>query len=318
MKCIAGIDISKSHLDVCIGDGPIRQFDADHAGRMDLVRLLFEAGISTVVVEATGGLERPLLLDLQASGLDARCINPRRVRQFAQAAGRLAKTDAIDARVLREYGMTMKLPAPPQISERRIRLQELLARRDQLMAARTAEMNRRQQVLDSDVQSSIDACLDVLNNQVEQIEVMLTQLIEGDAVQAGLGRVLNDVKGVGPQTINAMLIRMPELGFVSRTKIAALAGVAPMNNDSGSLRGKRTIKGGRGEVRRVLYMAAVVSIRHNDRIRPYFEGLRARGKTFKVAIVACMRKLLVYLNALAREYYACLVTTVDPAASPPS
>jgi transposase len=306
MHSIAGIDIAKLHLDVCVEEGCVEQFNTDAAGYRQLVKLLHRTGIDIVVFEATGGLERPLKLILKDAGIQYRCINPRRIRQFAQAKGLLAKTDVLDAQAIRAYGIAIDPPDRGATSARMIELEELLSRRDQLMEMRTAEMNRSQQVLSQAIKASIDRCLERLKAEVKEIERTLNRLIGENEIQAGLAKVLKEVTSVGPQTAMSLLVRMPELGRVSRTQISALGGMAPMNSDSGAFRGQRRIQGGRAKVRRVLYMAALVGIRCNETLRDYHQGLIARGKPFKVAIVASMRKLLVHLNALARNYYESL------------
>lgn len=315
MQCIAGVDISKSHLDICCDGQSIRRFQASE--QLEVVAFLQDQGVDLVIFEATGGLERPLMLSLQDARIEYRCINPRRIRQFAQSAGLLAKTDALDALIIHQYGVTMEPPARLQRDRRMIELDELLARRDQLMTMCSAERTRRGQAESPEIQASIDAVVKLLRVQIRSIEKQLDARLAEDERQVGLGRALSAVFGVGEQLVRSLLIRVPELGLLDRSAISALVGVAPMNNDSGSFRGVRRIKGGRPAVRRVLYMATTVAVRRDGELKSFYDGLRTRGKPFKVAIVACMRKLLIHLNSIARAYYFDSRSPAVSVASPP-
>lgn len=316
MHAIAGIDIAKTHLDVCAHDGTTRRFRADDVGRQELIEFLTERTVEVVVFEATGGLEREIQIDLQRVGISYRCINPRRIRQFAQAAGLLAKTDALDAAVIRQFGITMNPPPQLPTSERMIELEELMARRDQLVQVQHAERCRLKQALSRHVQSSANRIIELVSNEIVAVEEAIEARLDEDASQRELGNALSEVHGVGSQTIRTMLVRVPELGQVTRQQISALIGVAPMNNDSGTFRGQRRIKGGRSPVRRVLYMAALSAVRVDGHLRSHYTQLRERGKPFKVAIVACMRKLLIHLNSIARAHYGATSPAVSVTSSP--
>lgn len=298
---VVGIDVSKAALDVAEGSGPVVRFGNTPAGHRALARRLARARPARIVMEATGGYERAVLRHLADRGLPAIRVNPRQVRDFARATGVLAKTDAIDARVLARFAAAVEpahrpLPAPEQE-----RLGALQARRAQLVAMRTAEMNRLEQTTDALITRTINAVIRALDKQIELIEAESRQVIDQHARLQRLYDILTSVPGVGPVTAAVLMGDMPELGTLSRQAAAALAGLAPYHDESGTHRGKRRIRGGRAQVRTVLYMATLTALRCNPAIAEDFQRLTADGKPHKVAMTACMRKLLTILNALVRD-----------------
>lgn len=302
---VVGIDIAKETFDVAIGvTGSITSFPNDDSGHEALLAQLKEHTVDLIVMEATGGLELPLACALQAAGFVVTIINPRQARDFAKAMGRLAKTDRIDAQVLAELAHVLSrhpererfvrpLPTPEQQ-----KLSALVARRRQLVTMLTAE---RQRLSSSHaaIRKSIEAIILAIRAQIDEVEGELAQHISSH--HANLAQQLASVRGIGSTTVATLIADLPELGRLSRRRISALVGVAPFNRDSGQSRGKRTIFGGRSQVRRGLYMATLVAIRFNKVIKHFYNRLVAAGKPKKVAIVACMRKLLTILNAIARS-----------------
>jgi len=302
---VIGIDIAKRTFDAAFGvAGTIESFPNDDAGHDALAAKLAGVAVDLIVMEATGGLERDLACALQACGFAVAVINPRQARDFAKAMGYLAKTDRIDARALAELAQVLArhperdrfisvLPTPEQQV-----LQALVARRRQLVAMHVAE-HQRLSVSHQAARKSIEALIQAIRAQLDEVEAELARHIETH--HANLARQLASVRGVGPATVATLIADVPELGKLSRREISALIGVAPFNRDSGQMRGKRTIFGGRGQVRRSLYMAALAAIRFNPVIRTFYDRLVLAGKPKKIALVACMRKLLTILNAMVRS-----------------
>ena len=227
-------------------------------------------------------------------------VNPRQVRDFAKALGVLAKTDALDARVLARFGADVRPETRPLPDEQTRQLQELLARRAQLVVMRTAESNRLAPATAKPVHSSVLATLEFLDQQLQKLDDELAERLQAAPLWKAKQDLLKSVPGAGELTARTLIAALPELGTCSRQKIAALVGLAPLNDDSGKHRGTRFIRGGRAVVRRVLYMAALVAVRHNPVVKMHYQKLRAAGKKAKVALVACMHKLLTILNALVR------------------
>ena len=252
-------------------------------------------------MEATGGYEALIASTLLTQGLPAAIVNPRRVRDFARAMGRLAKTDSIDAYVLARFAQKMQpeIRSLPREKERFIK--ELVSRRLQLIDVRTAEKNRLNKAVSPQVKKSIQLIIDTVNQQIREIEKQLDDEIKGDPELHEKDHLIQSVPGVGPQTSRMLLAALPELGRLSGKQIASLVGVAPFNRDSGKMRGKRMVAGGRTSVRNLLYMAALVASRHNKIIKEFYSRLRNSGKKAKVAIVACIRKLVVILNAMLKN-----------------
>lgn len=297
---VIGIDVSKDQLDVATPDGA-RQWPNTPDGHRQLVEQLAQWPLEAIVLEATGGYERAVVAELAAAELPVVVVNPRQVRDFARATGQLAKTDAIDAKILAQFGKAVRPEQRPLPSEKQLELQQQLARRRQLVGMLTAEKNRSQQATDRLVRKTIDAVRTTLEKQRDRLDDQLQRTLEETPAWREKEDLLRSVPGVGPQTALALLADLPELGTCSRQQIAALVGVAPMNRDSGKRRGQRVTWGGRASVRSALYMATLVATRHNPVIRAHYQHLQKVGKRKKVALVACMRKLLCMLNAILRE-----------------
>jgi len=296
-----GIDVSKEWLDVAFLEGPSQRVSNDPQGLQALLKKFQDLVVERVVLEATGGYERLVVATLAAAELPVVVVNPRQVRDFAKATGKLAKTDRIDARVLAAFAHAVRPPVRELPGESGQKLQETLARRSQLIDMRTMESNRLKQARDKRVQADVQAVIAFLNKRLKDIDDDLDQLIRESPAWQEKVDLLKTVPGVGPQTARTLVAELPELGDCSRQAIAALVGVAPMNRDSGKQRGKRMIIGGRGRVRTALYMATLSATKHNPIIRHYYQKLRSAGKPFKVAMVASLRKLLTILNAIVRE-----------------
>jgi len=301
--CFVGVDVAKDSLEVAVAQGTTCRFPNSPRGVAQLVQYLQQQPASDylVVVEATGGYERELLLQLQGAGVPVVRVNPRQARRFAQGVGYQAKTDRLDAQLLRLMGERLPLSVRPLPDEKRMQLQELLARRDQLAKALTAEANRLQQARCRQVQQSIRRVHTYLQKELQRVERQLDQALQQCPEYHEKLRLLRSVPGVGPQLARRLVVSCPELGQTTRREAASLVGVAPVARDSGRQRGKRCVAGGRASVRRVLYMAALVGARYNPVLRRLYQRLRSRGKPAKVALVACMRKLLVILNAILRD-----------------
>jgi len=297
-----GIDVSKETLDVDFAPSrePLR-FPNTLVGHAGLVKKLSGMEICLIVIEATGGYERAIVAELAAAGLPVVVINPRQVRDFARAQGRLAKTDQLDAAVLADFGLAIQPPQRPLPDAEILQMQEKLARRRQVVEMITAETNRLEHATAAAVRRSINAVLKLLRRQLQQIEDDLDQTIRHSAVWQEKADLLRNVPGIGAQTSRTLVVQLPELGQCSRQQIAALVGVAPMNRDSGTFRGRRTIRGGRAEVRACLYMATLAATRCNAKIRTHYQHLLAAGKPKKLALTASMRKLLTILNAILRD-----------------
>lgn len=299
----AGIDVSKLHLDVCVG-GAQRRVPNDAHGWNELTAMLQAAQVDLVVVEATGGYERGVVCALQSVGVCVARLNPRQARDFAKSMGVLAKTDQVDARVLRDFADVLARHAErsryitPMVDRAREQLAELMTRRRQLVDMHVAERNRLEHA-GPRAARSITSVLKLLDKQIAAIDAHIDDHM--DQHFKAQRHLLDSVKGVGPVTILTLTAALPELGQLGRRQIAKLVGVAPLSDDSGGRSGKRRTWGGRSEVRSVVYMAAIVAMRHNPVIREFYERLLKAGKPKKVAIVACMRKLLTILNAMLRD-----------------
>ena len=296
----AGLDVSKDYLDVAVTGGLHRRFAYDPEGINLLIGELLPLRPELVVVEATGGYEHAVAAEFTTAGLAVAVVNPRQVRDFARATGRLAKTDRLDAEVLALFAERVR-PEPRPLPEPAAReLAALVLRRRQLTEMLTAERNRLRSAVGV-AREDVAVHVAFLEGRLRGVDGVLRAAIEASPVWREREQLLRSVPGVGPAVSATLLAELPELGRLTRRQIAALVGVAPLNYDSGSMRGRRMIWGGRITVRNALYMAALVAVRHNEVLRPHYEGLLARGKAKKVALVACMRKLLVWLNAMARD-----------------
>lgn len=299
-----GIDVAKGHLDIAFGVTAAPERIAYTAEALKtLVARLQALPAAQVIVEATGGLEMRLLTELWLAHIAVARINPQRVREFAKASGRLAKTDQLDARLLVQFGAALQPAATALPSADAQTLAALVSRRRQVVDMRTMEHNRRLNAPPT-LHERIDKHLAWLDEEIAALEQEISDFIQRTPAWAEKDAMLQSVPGIGPVTARTLLAEMPELGTIDRKKIAALVGVAPFNHDSGRLRGKRFVQGGRHAVRSVLYMAALSATRFNPTIRTFYEHLLAAGKDKKLAIVACMRKLLTILNAMLRDKQA--------------
>jgi len=296
-----GIDIAKDTLELA---GPRLRLAVPNTAEGHAQLLAAARALGTPVhfiCEATGGYERRLVASLLAQDCAVSVLNPARVRQFAKATGRLAKTDRIDAKLLADYGRTLQPPPEPKPEPGLTELTDVVRRRTQLAELLGLQRTQRQQLQDAGLIAQLDRLIALLEQQIAALEQRLDQIIDQDR---GLGPRLQrlcQVEGVGKTTAISLLAELPELGRLNRTRIAALAGLAPFNRDSGGATGPRHIRGGRAHVRRALYMAALTATRCNPVLGPFYRQLRARGKGHRVAITAVMRKLLVHLNHLARS-----------------
>ena len=296
VKRYVGIDVAKAQLDVAIGpNGERLAVDNDERGISTLLKRLEPADL--VIIEATGGLEVPVASALATAGIGVAVVNPRQVRDFARATGQLAKTDALDAQVLVRFGAAVKPQVRALPDAQAQALEALVNRRRQLVEMLTAEKNRRANS-PKVIHKSIDEHIRWLEKRLAGFDDELAGLVRATPIWRARDELLRSVPRVGPVLATTLLAHLPELGALNRKQIAALAGLAPFNRDSGKLRGSRCIWGGRAQVRRVLYMAVVSAVRSNPVIKNFYTQLRARGKYPKSALTACMRKLLVILNAM--------------------
>jgi len=297
-----GIDVAKDKLDVFVdATGDLFSIANEPKAIAALAKKLQVLSPQVIVIEHSGGYERRAAIDLMDAGLPVALINPRQTRNFAKATNQFAKNDALDAHVLAAFGRACQPQLTPRPPENRLLLDELVTRRRQLVEFRAAEQTRLQQARAADIQRSIQKLIRDLTRMIDKLDGQIATLIDDDQDWRGKARQLQSVTGVGPVVASTLLAEMPELGKANRQQIAALAGLAPFDRESGTWKGKRRCIGGRARVRSVLYMAAVTAVRHNPIIRALHQRLAAKGKPFKVVIVACMRKLLVILNALLKN-----------------
>lgn len=296
-----GIDVSKDHLDVAARplDETWRVANTD-LGIATLVKRLAKLQPALVVLEATGRLESAAVSALAVAGIPLAIVNPRQVRDFARSTGKLAKTDKLDAQILARFADAVRPEPRPLPDETQQRIDALLVRRRQLLGMVTAERNRRRRA-PTLTRAEIDEHLAWLQVRVEAIEDELNKTIRSSPLWRDKVALLRSVPGVGPMLAATIVAQLPELGVLTHKEIAALVGVAPLNRDSGHWRGKRTIWGGRPQVRAALYMSALVATQFNPLIRPFYLRLLATGKPKKLALTACMRKLLIILNAIAHR-----------------
>jgi transposase len=296
-----GVDVSKARLDVAVRpSGELSSVTYDANGITTVLAQLRQVRPALIVMEATGGLEQPLLRALLDAALPVIVVNPRQVRDFAKAPGQLAKTDTLDAQVLARFAEVIR-PALRVIPDAPTQeLAALLARRRQVLAMQQAEQNRLDRAFDR-VRKRIAAHVHWLSDERARLDEELDDMIQRSPVWRAREELLQSVPGIGPVMSRTVLAELPELGLLNRKQMAALVGVATFNRDSGRLRGHRTIWGGRASVRTVLYMATLVATRWNPVIRPFYQRLRAAGKAPKVALVAAMRKLLTLLNAMVHD-----------------
>jgi transposase len=297
-----GIDVAKDRLDVHVQpSGEAFSVSRDDAGLADLVRRLQTLGATLIALEATGGYEVVVAATLAAAALPVAVINPRQIRDFARATGRLAKTDALDAQAIAGFAAAVR-PAARAVADAQARvLGELVARRRQLVDMLGAEHNRRRLIEQPTLKRRLAAHIRWLERARRELEDDIDTTVRSSPLWRATEDLLRSVPGIGPITAHTLIADLPELGQLDRRKIAALVGVAPINRDSGTLRGRRMIAGGRASVRHVLYMATLAAIRHNPVIAAFYQRFVTAGRPGKLALTAAMRKLLVILNAILRD-----------------
>ena len=304
---VVGIDVAKAHVDVCVLGAKLdaQRFDNLAEGHSALTAALEPLDVALVVMEATGGYETELACALQAAGLPVAVVNPRQARDFAKSMGRLAKTDTVDARMLAEFAAVLLRRDDlarflrALVDERQQWLAALVTRRRQLLAMLLSE-RQRLQITPKGLHPSIEAIVAAIKKQLDDIEAQMVAHVGQHFAE--LDALLQSASGIGPVASATLIAELPELGHLNRREIAALVGVAPMAHDSGASKGRRRIQGGRFDVRRVLYMAALTASRRNPVVKAFYERLIAAGKLPKIALVACMRKLLTMLNAMVRTH----------------
>jgi len=297
-----GIDVAKDSFDVASDPAGLKlSLPNDPKGRQKLLDVLQNHSVALIVMEATGGYERGLVADLLHADLNVVIANPRQVRDFARGIGQLAKTDTIDAQVLAQFARIVQPKPRQKPSEQAKNLAELVTRRRQLSNLLTAESNRLPMARHAKVRKSLQKVIRTLEQQIIDLDKLIRDNIQSDDGLRRKDEILQSFKGVGPGTSAMLLSHLPELGRLNRQEIAALAGLAPWDRKSGKWAGKSRIWGGRKEVRSLLYMAALSAIRSNEIIRKFYQRLESQGKAFKIAITACMRKILVILNTLVRN-----------------
>lgn len=300
-KIYVGIDVSKAVLDVAVRPtGEQWQSPNERNGIQELRKRLRELGPALIVLEATGAYGIPVATALNLAALPVAVVNPRQVREFARASGKLAKTDALDSRVLAHFAEAMQPEPRPLPDETSRKLKELVARRDQLQRMATAERNRLK-LASKELRPEIQEHIDWLKEKADRLDEEVAKQLRSSASWREKDNLLQSVPGVGPVLSSTLLACLPELGRLNDKEIASLVGVAPHSRDSGAYRGKRSIWGGRSTVRTKLYMSTFVALRCNPVIAAVYQRLASAGKEHKVALVACMRKLLIILNAMLRD-----------------
>lgn len=299
-----GIDVSKEWVDVAVrSTGDVWRVNQGQEGIDALIPQFHSLNPQCVVMEATGGYEMPLSTALAAAGIPVAVVNPRQVRDFARSQGKLAKTDRIDAAVIAHFGEVSGLVGQPLVPQAARELEALVTRRRQVIQMRTAELQHRQRTLPI-VQHRIDRNLAALDEELHDLDSELTRRLRESPLWREREELLRSVPGIGPVTVFSLLVGLPELGSLDRREAAAIVGVAPLNRDSGKFRGSRRCWGGRAHVRAALYMAALVGVRYNPALKAFYQRLVRAGKAKKVALTACMRKLLTILNAMLKHHTA--------------
>jgi transposase len=307
-----GIDVCKQQLEVAAHERDYQFRCPNKVSAFDaLVAELIDLQPALIVLEATGGLEIPVVNALHGAGLPVVVVNPRQVRDFAKALGQLAKTDRLDARVLAHFAAAIKPPLRPIKSKEEQELDALTGRRGQLIEILTDEKNRRSSAATATVREQIEEHIDWLEDRIAELDEQLKALLQSSAAWQAKDGILQSVPGIGPVASFSIIADLPELGTLNRQQISKLVGVAPLNRDSGQQRGTRHIYGGRARLRSVLYMAALTAARHNPVIKAFYQRLRAKQKPFKVAITACIRKLLAIVNVMLRDS-TCWKTQNEP------
>ena len=301
MKVVVGIDVGKRKLDVSVSQSPVRSFPNTAEGITALLNWIASQDASEAVCEPTGGYEREVVRRLKESGLPVHVAHPNKVRNFARAAGHEAKTDVLDARVLSHYGEVFNLALRQPDDGAGQELKDLLKRRKDLVDQRVQERNRLEKGLSGGARRSTERHVAWLDEEIGRMDEEYREALNRNAQLSETAALYRSVPGVGELTAASLVAYLPELGKCDGKALTALVGLAPWSRDSGAQRGYRSIRGGRGAVRRVLYLAALSAVRHNEELGRFYHGLRNRGKTGKVALVAVMRKLLLVLNAVAHR-----------------
>lgn len=301
-KIICGVDVSAETLDARLGlAGPVTQVRRTAAGIAELAAFCAEHGVELVVMEATGGYEKLPFSLLWAAGVPCAVVNPRSVRRFAEAMGILEKTDRIDAGVIADYARVKGIVAQEPASETQERLRSLVTRLRQLTELKVAQTNQRRLLGAGEARESIDEFLTLIRRQIRRFEVMIAELLASDPLWRALDEAFREIKGVADRTVARLAAELPEIGTVSNKAIAKLVGLAPIANDSGKRKGKRSVRGGRAHVRSILVTVAAVVGRHDEDLRAFRERLILAGKPKMAVRIAVARKLLVRLNAKARD-----------------
>lgn len=296
-----GVDVSKDTLDVHLLERDLSLSVPNHEQAISsLIGRLARYRLERIVIEATGRLEHAFVSAAIAKGLPVVVVAPLKVRRFAEAAGQLAKTDAIDARLIARFAAALKPVARPAIDPNSQSIKDLVVRRRQLTSLRTTEKNRRG-IMPKALQPSIDRIIETLDREIQSLEQLIAEAIDQHSAWRHKRDLLTSMPGIGPSVASTLIGDLPELGSLSRRQIAALTGVAPFNRDSGTFRGKRRIRGGRAHSRTALYLSAMVAIRYNPAIKSFYERLLQTGKHKKVALTACIRKIVTALNAMLRD-----------------
>lgn len=299
---VVGIDVSKDRFDAYdLQSGSFAEGEMTPAALSQFAGQVQQAGIRLVVVEATGNWSLPMVEALWEAGVPVACVNPRHVRRYAQSRGLLAKTDRLDARVIAEYGRDINPRESPPMGPQALKLKALTRRRLQIVKTRATEKTRKGHTLDEDVRASQDRTIKSLTQELGIIEKAIANLVETMPGMKEKADLLTTMKGIGPTTARLLLADLPELGTLDKRQIAALVGVAPLNNDSGAFRGRRSIWGGRKTVRDALYMPALSATRSNSPYKAFYDRLINNGKHHKTARIAVMRKMIITLNAMMRD-----------------
>jgi transposase len=299
---LAGVDVAKEELEACVMPGEYRiKVKRDEQGIAEMLKFFRQQGVQHVIVESTGGYDRIVTAACLDAGLQVSLVNPRQPRDYAKSHGRLAKNDRIDAKMLALFGLHIRPRLYEQPAEKQQQLGDLVTRRRQLVAMKTAELNRREQATAKLAKKSIAASLTFLEKQIDALDAEIAKLINADDEWRKLDGILQSVPGIGETTSATLIAELPELGNLNRKEIASLVGLAPFDHDSGKMKGQRTIWGGRKSVRTILYMAALAAMRHNPTLKAFAERLKRSGKKFKVIITAVMRKLLVICNTIVKN-----------------
>jgi len=302
-QIFVGIDISKNSLDVHVLPENVSFSYPNEPQKIKvLIKKLKKLNPVLIVMEATGGYEISIAVQLSTAGLTVAIVNPRQIRDYARAIGKLAKTDKIDAYVIARFAQDIRPETRQRLTIKELQLKELVMRRQQLIDMRSAEKNRLSRAYVPQVIKGIKKIISTLDAQIQTIEAELNNQIKANPSWDKKVELITSVPGIGTHTAHTLLFCLPELGRLNRKQIAALVGVAPMNRDSGMLKGKRSIAGGRAVVRKVLHMPILVAVtRWNERLKEFYIHLTAKGKKHKVALTACMRKLIITLNCMVKN-----------------